>query len=45
MNVHLTLPHLYIKFQGQIHLTLVVTKKEKNLTNSNSPNHQNLAFL
>jgi hypothetical protein len=31
MNVHLSLPHIYIyiytKFHGQIHLTLAVTKK------------------
>ena len=27
MNVLLSLPHLYIKFHGQIHLTLEVTKK------------------
>jgi hypothetical protein len=28
MDVHLRLPHLYIKFYGQIHLTLSVTKKQ-----------------
>jgi hypothetical protein len=27
MNIHLSLPHLYIKFHGQIHFTLAVTKK------------------
>jgi hypothetical protein len=27
MNVYLSLPHLYTKFHGQIHLTLAVTKK------------------
>jgi hypothetical protein len=26
MNVHLSLPHLYTKFHGQIHLTIAVTK-------------------
>ena len=29
MNVLLSLPHIYIKFHGQIHLTLKVTKKDK----------------
>jgi len=29
MNVLLSLPHIYIKFHGQIHLTLKVTKKTK----------------
>jgi hypothetical protein len=29
MNVHLSLPQLYTKFHGQIHLTLAVTKKDK----------------
>jgi hypothetical protein len=28
MNVHLSLPHLYTKFHGQIHLTLAVTKRQ-----------------
>jgi hypothetical protein len=27
MNVDLSLPRLYTKFHGQIHLTLAVTKK------------------
>jgi hypothetical protein len=27
MNVHLSLPYIYTKFYGQIHLTLAVTKK------------------
>jgi hypothetical protein len=29
MNVYLSLPHLYTKFYGQIHLSLAVTKKTK----------------
>ena len=32
MNVLLSLPHLYTKFYGQIHLTLKVTKKTNFLT-------------
>jgi hypothetical protein len=28
MNVHLSLPHPYTKFHGQIHLILAVTKKQ-----------------
>ena len=32
MNVLLSLPHLYIKFHGQIHLTLKITKKTNFLT-------------
>jgi len=32
MNVFLSLPHLYTKFYGQIHLTLKVTKKTNFLT-------------
>ena len=29
MNVFLSLPHIYIKFHGRIHLILEVTKKTK----------------
>lgn len=29
MNVNLSLPHLYTKFHGQIHLTPAVRKKDK----------------
>ena len=32
MNVFLSLPHIYIKFHGQIRLTLEVTKKTNFLT-------------
>jgi hypothetical protein len=28
MNVHLSLPHLYTKFYGQIHLTLALQKRQ-----------------
>ena len=45
MNVHLSLPHLYTKFHGQIHLTLAVTKKKKILTNNNSSNAPKFVFF
>ena len=45
MNVLLTIPHLYIKVHGQIHLTLEVTKKTNFLTNSNSQMHPKFVFF
>jgi hypothetical protein len=45
MNVHLSLPHLYTKFYGQLHLTLAVTKKTKFLTDGNSSNAPKFVFL
>jgi hypothetical protein len=45
MNVHLSLHQLYIKFHGQIHLTLAITIKTKNLTNSNSSNTPKFVFF
>jgi hypothetical protein len=45
MNVHLSLPQLYTKFHGQIHLTLAATKKIKFLTNNNSSNTPKFVFF
>ena len=45
MNVMPSLPHIYIKFHDQIHLTLEVTKKINFLTNSNVQMHLKFVFF
>ena len=45
MNVLLSLPHLYTKFYGQIHLTLKVTKKTNFLTTIMVQMHLKFVFF
>ena len=45
MNVLLSLPHLYTKFYGQIHLTLKVTKKDKFSDNNNGSNASQICLF